>query len=358
MEGYIQGKDFVNLKPMLYWSFSSSYSGNKTAEVRNLVFSNEYSGALKVDGYYQRVIKDEDGNIFMVSREGKDKHEWVPHLNPFFNSLPNGTCLICECYLPGNEGSRNITSLLGCLKEKCIARQEKGQKLHLYVFDVCAWNGESWMNKPAKERFDFINNFKPEQEYIEVAQYYKGPILWEMLSQYLQSGREGIVITRDDCIVYEKRTPARMTIKVKKELTETRDVVIMGANPPERLYHGDHIEDWKYWQDINTGEKIEGEKYFDYQNGAMIQPISKKYFYNYAGSLKIGAYKNGELVQVGSVSGIEESVLEKWRDYVGTVVEVQAMEIFVNGDEKTFRHPKLIAYRPDKRPEECEYELI
>jgi hypothetical protein len=64
------------------------------------------------------------------------------------------------------------------------------------------------------------------------------------------------------------------------------------------------------------------------------------------------------LVQVGSVSGIEESVLEKWRDYVGTVVEVQAMEIFVNGDEKTFRHPKLIAYRPDKRPEECEYELI
>ena len=111
-----------------------------------------------VDGYYQRLIKDEDGNSFMVARsknvkgEATEKLAWVPHILPFMESLPNGTVLLSECFLPGDEGSKKITSLLGCLKEKCIARQEKGQKLHFYVFDVMAWGGEDYTKTPFEER--------------------------------------------------------------------------------------------------------------------------------------------------------------------------------------------------------------
>ena len=62
MKGYIDGIDWVNASSMLYWSCPSSYSPEKRKEeVQNAIFSGDYWGALKVDGYYQRLVKDEDG---------------------------------------------------------------------------------------------------------------------------------------------------------------------------------------------------------------------------------------------------------------------------------------------------------
>ena len=146
MTGYVGKIDWVNAEAMKYWSFTAATPPEKRRqEAHNMVFSGEMTGSLKVDGYYERLIKDEDGNCFMVARsknvkgEAVNKIEWVPQLQEFMNELPNGTVLLSECYLPGNEGSQKITSLLGCLKEKCIARQEKGQKLHFYIFDVMIW---------------------------------------------------------------------------------------------------------------------------------------------------------------------------------------------------------------------------
>ena len=140
MKNKIKDIDWVNAESMKYWSFPASYSIEKRkSEIKNAIFSGEYYGALKVDGYYQRLVKDEDGNCFMIARSkgvngAIDKYEWVPQLHSFMNKLPNGSVLLCECYLPNNEGSSKITTLLGCLKEKCIARQEAGQKLHFYIF--------------------------------------------------------------------------------------------------------------------------------------------------------------------------------------------------------------------------------
>ena len=143
MYGYVDGIDFRNMEAMKYWSFPKNYAHDKNQEIKNLIFSGDYYGALKVDGYYQRLEKDEDGNVMMIARnrnvkgEVVDKIEWVPQIKPLMDALPNGTVLLCEVYLPGDEGSRKITSLLGCLKDKCIARQEAGKKLHFYIFDIC-----------------------------------------------------------------------------------------------------------------------------------------------------------------------------------------------------------------------------
>ena len=140
MKGFVDGIDWYHADAMKYWSFPSSYTKDKKAETMNLVYSGDYIGAIKVDGYYERIIKDEDGNCFMVARNRNSKGEmteklaWVPHIQPWLDSLPNGTVLLTECYLPGNEGSKKITSILGCLQEKAIKRQEEGQKLHFYVF--------------------------------------------------------------------------------------------------------------------------------------------------------------------------------------------------------------------------------
>lgn len=362
MKGFVNGIDWVNVEAQKYWSFPASYTDEKKKnEVHNAIFGGDYVGSMKVDGYYQRLIKDEDGNCFMIARSkgvngAIDKYDWVPQLHPFMEKLPNGTVLLCECYLPGNEGSNKITSLLGCLKEKCIARQEAGQKLHFYIFDVCAFDGINHTKTIAVNRFDLLKAISQDykSDYVEFAEYYSGPELWEKLQEYLASGREGIVITRKDCPIYFKRTPAHMTIKIKKELQETIDVVILGANAPTRLYGGKEIETWKYWEDIRSGEKLNGELYKDYSDGRSIEPVTKAYFNNWAGSLIIGIRKDDKLVPIGSLSGLEEEVLANWQSYKGRVAEVTAMQI-MNTENQGLRHPKLLRWRDDLTPRDTDY---
>ena len=106
MTGYVNGIDWVNAEPMKYWSFTAGTSEEKRRiETRNMIFSGDYYGALKVDGYYERLIKDEDGNCFMIARsknvkgEATEKLGWVPQINDFLESLPNGTVFLSECLL-------------------------------------------------------------------------------------------------------------------------------------------------------------------------------------------------------------------------------------------------------------------
>ena len=147
-----------------------------------------------------------------------------------------------------------------------------------------------------------------------------------------------------------------MTIKVKKELQETLDVVIMGANAPTRLYNGKELMSWKYWENLSTGEKVEGALYKNYSDGDPIEPITKMYFLGGAGSLKIGAYKDGKLVQVGNLSGLEEEILLNWKSYLGKVIEITAMEVIAGS--YGLRHPRPVRLRDDKMASECDWYRI
>ena len=364
MKGYAGGVDWVNAEAMKYWVHPASYSAErKKTETREMIFSGNYYGAIKVDGYYERLIKDEDGNCFMIARnhnvkgEPVDKVEWVPQLESFFEDLPNGTVLLAECYLPNNEGSKKITSLLGCLKDKCIARQ-KDKKLHFYVFDIMTYNNESYVNMPFADRINELNNIcrAHQHEYVEYAKYFCGEELWNKLQMALAEGREGMVIMRSDAKVYFKRTPARVSLKIKKELTETIDCFVIGANAPTRLYNGKEIESWKYWEDCRTGELHNKIMYKEYAAGAAIEPVTKNYFNKWAGSLKLGLMKNGEEVYFGDLSGLTEEILSNWKDYIGKVVEVGGMEI--DKESGHIRHPRFMKWREDKTKQECDWSQV
>ena len=171
MKGYIKNIDWVNAEAMKYWSFPASYTNEKKkTEAKNAIFSGKYLGALKVDGYYQRLVKDEDGNCFMIARsknvkgEATNKYEWVPQLHKFMQDLPNGTVLLSECYLEGDEGSQKITSLLGCLKDKCIERQKANKWLKFYIFDVCALDGVNFDKTPIIQRIEILNELAEKME--------------------------------------------------------------------------------------------------------------------------------------------------------------------------------------------------
>lgn len=365
MKGFIKDIDWLNATAMKYWAPPASYSlEKKKTEVNNAIFSGDYVGALKVDGYYQRLLKDEDGNCFMIARNldvnGNpiNKIEWIPHLNPFFEALPNGTCLLSEVYLPGNEGSKKITSILGCLKEKAIQRQEK-QKLHLYVFDVMAWDGKNFADMAAEARFLILYKISEiiKNEYVEYAVYYEGKELWDKLQAYLADGREGVVLMKKTAPVYFKRTPAHVSIKVKKELQETVDCFFTGrAMAPTKDYGGKEIETWPYWYNYRTEERLpEGNHLYEAEfEKKPYRPCTKPYYFHWAGSLEIGVLKDGKVKPIGFLSGLTDEIKANYKDYEGRCIEVAAMEKFE--DTQALRHGKMIGFRDDLTAADCTWE--
>ena len=380
MYGYIDGYNFGEMEAMKYWAPPSSWTDEKKREnAHSRIYSGDWYGAEKKDGYFAKLIKDEDGNIILYSRSrgvnGKfaDKHEWVPHLNKFFEELPNGTCFLGELYFPSKPGSRNVTTIMGCLKEKAVERQTKGERLHFYVFDCLAWDGESWLNEPAYIRFGVPNQFDQKAfEYVSYARYHSGKELWVMLQEILARGDEGIVITHKDGKYEPGKRPSKTTLKIKKELKQTIDCFFTGVgSAPTKEYTGKEIETWTYWENARTGQKMEGEYYADYAAGASIVPVTKGYFNGWCGSLEIGVfrhkvgskckingtvYEDTEVFPIGWLSGLTEEMKANPKKYAFQPIEVTAMEY--DSFSHTLRHGKMVGWRKDLTLKDCTLEKI
>ena len=360
----IDGINFHDLEVQKYWSFPKSYKKDPKEETRNMIFSGDYVGSRKMDGAFYKLVKDMDGNMELLGRSKSvsgdylNKFDWIPHLHPFFENLPNGTCLIGELYFPSNEGSNKVTSIMGCLVDKAIARQENGPKLHYYVFDILAWAGKSLINETVQNRLLYLDKVEFMPYAIE-AVYYEGAELWEELQTTLAHGGEGIVITKKNTCYQPGKRPARQTLKVKKELSETVDVFFTGRAMPATVeYKGKEIETWSYWQNQLTSEKFidEGQNTFkEYSNGAPIIPITKGHYHGWAGSLEVGVLKSGNVVSVGWLSGLPDEVKANVANYARKPFEMTAMQITEDG---AFRHGKFLKWRPDLAIEDCTWEKI
>ena len=372
--GLIDKIDFQELESERYWSFPKSYKKDSKAETRNMIFSGDYLGARKMDGAYYRFVKDMDGNMVLqgrsrsVSGEFLNKIDWVPHLHNFFNSLPNGTCLLGELYFPTHEGSSEVTKIMGCKTPKAIERQVN-DKLHYYIFDVWAFDGISFLEDTFEKRIDQLETLRiyskpnslmedrtdlfPE---IDFAIYYEGAQLWDKLQCILEEGGEGVVITKKTSHAEPGKRTARKTLKIKKEIANTIDCFFTGAaSAPTREYTGKEIETWKFWENLQTKEKLNGEFFKEYSEGSPIEPVTKSYFYEWAGSLEIGAIKGDKVVPIGYLSGVSDELKSNPKELKGKVIEVSCMEILKTGG---LRHAKMLQFRDDKPWKECKWEDI
>lgn len=377
----IDGINFAQLATEKYWSLPRN-KANPKEELNKLVYSGNYAGSEKKDGSYNRLIKGDNGEISLqgrskstITKDYLDKHEWVPQLNPFFDFLPNGTCLLTEIHYPNKPGSNEITKIMGCKKETALKRQEGAWgKVWMWVFDVWAWDGKSCLNMNYTDRINLINNTirpsieKNNIEYVEIAEFWDGEDIIDNLNRIISEGGEGVVITRKDSHPEPGKRTARKTLKVKKEILDTIDVVICGIVKPTRLYTGKEPESWPYWQNERTNELSNTCKYgvstvqseSKGRTGSKVGidtwvPITKKYYYGWISAFQIGCYKDGKLVKIGQVSGITDEVAKNWKDYIGTVLEISAMEILKTGG---IRHPRIYRYRPDKDKLDCKWEDI
>lgn len=363
MFGYIDNYNFKEMEAMRYYSHPKSYKGDPKEEAKKRIFSEEWLGARKMDGAFAKFIKDEDGNMMLLSRsrnvngEFPNKIDHVPHLFDFFNSLPNGTCLLGEIYFPSHEGSNEVTKIMGCITDKAIERQ-KNDPLHYYIFDILAFDNVSFMPFRAEDRFNYINEIKNKYNYknIEFANYYKGLELWNMIQETLASGGEGGVIIHKDSKYQPGKRSTKVSLKIKKELQDTIDCFFTGRiSSPARDYTGKDIENWKYWENVRTGELINAPMFNEYYKGESYEPVTKSYYMGMAGSLEIGVYQNNKIKPIGYLSGLSEEIKMNYDKYKMRVIEVTAMQLT---DDKMLRHPKFVRFRDDKQPQDCLWEQI
>lgn len=370
MNGFIDNYDFVNMDAMKYYSAPSTWTKEKKdAEARNKIFSNDWGAAEKKDGFFTKIVKDDNGNIFITPRNRNvngtftNKKDWLPHLDSFLKMLPNGTCLLGELYLPSRPGSKNTQTILGCLKEKAILRQQKDEFIHLYLFDCVAYNGISLLNTVWEERIKIISSLEENNtnEYVEMAHFFYGLKLWDKIGEILNNGGEGVVLMNKKGFYEPGKRPSKTTFKIKKEIQQTIDCFFTGrATAPTRLYSGKEIQTWKYWENSITGEKLEGDYYRNYNEGAPIEPVTKPYFHGWAGSLEIGALKDGKVTPIGFLSGLADEIKANFKDYAGKPIEVTCMEVQYHNDGRQpgLRHAKFVQFRPDLNVEDCTLEKI
>lgn len=374
MSMIIDGIDFENLEAEKYWSFPKTYKGDKQADTKNMILSGNYIGAEKKDGHYARFIKDMDGNMRLQGRSESvnggylNKIEWVPQCQSFFDSLPNGTVLLGELYFPEQRGSRKVTTILGCLKDKALERQEKGEKLHYYVFDIWAYNGKSLLDERFQTRieqyldYEILDLFKGE-DYVEDACYYEGQELWDNLGKILNEGGEGVVITQKDAKAQPGKRTARKTLKVKMEIEQTIDAFLDGGyKQPTRLYNGKEIMTWPYWENEKTGEKSNINRFKDYNEGLPWVPVTKPYYYGWASAVSISVMKDDKPFHIGWISGItdemKEGIIKTPDKYIGNVFEITCMEVEHIDGNYSLRHGKFVAPRPDKNAKDCTFDQI
>ena len=374
MKCIIDGFDFYQIEPMRYYAPPASWSVEKRKEnAINKIFSLEWYGSQKRDGIMAVCGKNPECEIFLRPRakntkgEFVNKVDWVPQIHWFLNELEPGTVLLGEVYLPRDEQAKTTTSIMNCLLKKSLARQAKPEdKLHLYVFDILADAGESYLNMKAIDRFLRVSDYEKKYSgsFIDWAEYKNGKELWDMLQILLADGFEGVVITHQDAPYQPGKRSNKVSLKVKRELQDTIDCVIIGANAPTKLSGTKEPENWEWWFNETTNIKILASEFFkenhesiykSYIAGAPIVPVTKAWFYGWAGSLKLGLYDGDKLVHVGDLSGIDESIKANWKDYVNTVVEISCMEIHDTGG---LRHPRALNFMRDKNPKDCTVEQI
>lgn len=366
-ELYPEAEDMM-LPAMLIWKLPAG----KEDKLSEVCENGEYFLEEKIDGAFYQFVKTPNYSYLFgrtVSRKTgllTEKGANVPHIMDALSSIPADTVIVGEIYVPGGT-SKDVTSIMGCLPEKAIARQ-KDNPIHFYLHDITFYNGEDVTALGAEDRYDLLHKLWDEcglaqYGFLRLAEKVTEN-LEQTISDILARGGEGAVLKKKDAPYTPDKRPAWSTVKIKQ--MDSIDLVCMGFCPPTKEYTGKEIETWPYWvkttDDPEFGEVEELSMSCSKYGEEGWQPVTKYYAFNQYSAIKIGAYdNNGTLVELGTVSSgltdeMKQSMSENPVFYIGMVVSLDCMSI--DKGSKTLRHPVFKAWRGDKNPEDCKISEV
>jgi len=342
----------------------------------------EYFGEIKKDGYWYEYEKTENYD-YLFSRAAStvtgiltNKIDNVPHIKDAFKDVPKGTIIIGEIYYPGGT-SKTVTTVMGCLADKAIERQQKKGLIHYYIYDVIKFEGNDLTEVGALDRYykckEIYDKYLSQYDFIELADIFTKNLA-EKTVELLNSGEEGMVLKKKEFHYAPEKRPAWSTIKMKQH--DTADVICLGTCSATRdysgkldlgiNYSGEDAKQWDYWAIFKNdvferfapiGERIIA-KGIDYKT----IPVTKGYYYGWCTSIKIGAIDdNGEQVEIGTIaSGIDDSLRADLatnpQKYIGSVLKVDCMSL--DNSEHTIRHGIFKGFRDDKDAKDCKINDI
>ena len=359
--------DFAMLTPMKYYS-SDDTSNKKYQDMINNK-DNLYIASEKHDGNWSMLIHYSKGNnlirsrsISKVTNEYGDYTAKLPHLCGEMDAWPNNTVVLAEiCWDEYGTNANTVGTILRCLPAKAVERQ-KIKKLSAYVFDILMYAGKDLTAVPYEERLkvwacDLIDTYF---NYFKMTQIFEDNFA-AAADDIISRGGEGVVIQkRSNPYMPDTRT-AWATLKLKQSLPHM-DLKVVGTIEPNKVYEGDCIDTWKYWE-IFTGENRcdpdTGELSAIYDlveidpdcNRKDIPgvPVTKPYFMH---------WKNGITVVLpsGVTTDITSGLTDDDRAYLATAeardkiaagelwAEIKAMSV---NDKGALRHGSLVRLRTD-----------
>lgn len=326
---------------------------------------------LKKDGALYMYVKGLGGENYLFGRTVSkktglltEKSANVPHIIEAFKDIPNGTIILGEIYYPGKT-SKDVTSIMGCLPQKAIDRQngEYG-RIHYYIYDCLGYNGTSLLNFDNWTRYqvlqaiwkhDIIENSVIPWT-LELADAIDTDI-YSSIGKALAAGEEGMVVKKKTALYEPGKRPMTM---LKAKQIDYIDAVVIGFKDPTPQYTGKEIETWEYW--VGTDDHEARLPVGSHYGNPCAIPVTKHYYYNWKNAIEIGAYdEEGSLHSIGTIaSGITDFMREDMAvnpdNYLGKVVEIQCM--MKDNKEKTLRHGFFLQVRNDKDAKDCKLEDI
>ena len=357
-------------KPMKIANFPNT----RGITLEDLATSDDYYATEKIDGAWYCFNKTPNYAYLFgrtISRKNGlpvEKSDNVPNIKEAVSILPPNTIIIGEIYTGDKtKTSKDTVSIMGSLPKRAIALQKKQGNVHYYLHDIIMYDGEDLSTLGAFDRYNKIKEIYfdlklDKYDFLELAPILDTKNALEAAAEIIARGGEGVVLKKKDYPYEYNKRPAYSSVKIKK--ADTVDVVCMGFEDPTKEYNGKETSD--YLMNIKTGEKfIRGKRSeLNILENAMNDvkdfiEITKPFYYGWKTAVKIGLYKNGELVSIGTVSSgltdfYREDFAKNPQKYIGQVIECECMEL----KDGSLRHPIFKRFREDKNAEDCKYEEI
>ena len=343
---------------------------NKEYLLPKICEDGEYFAQLKKDGYFYQFEKTEHYSYLFsrtISRTTgyfSEKSANVPHIVKALQALPHNTTLIGEIYYP-RQKSKNVTTIMGSLPEKAVARQQGDFGLiHYYIHDIIRYDGIDLKNVGAEVRYKILNKIfylhKLDQyDFLELAVSEYDDI-YNKIQLALDNGEEGMVLKRKDGIYTPGKRPAWVTLKIKQ--IDYLDVVISGVCNPTIEYNGKELYGWEYWYNPVSNSKYPIGRYYSQftqeETKPFYLPVTKPFYFGWSTAIQISAYdKKGTLQEIGTISsGLTDEMKQNLTNYIGEVCSIKCMEI--DCKSRSIRHGAFVQIRKDKNAKDCTLESI